>query len=145
MKHALIVTALMFMAAGCSTKNPVSAGSGTLQYVLTTARRSYIPGDTLHFMLSVQNTGSATDTVAVGDAILVTWSLKNTSGAVMYSGQAPTGGMIGFLPVPPGDSKGIDSWTHALTDSSGNVLPAGSYTFTVDYGSHLAAVALSVQ
>jgi len=145
-KHALIFMTLMLVAAGCtSTKNPVSAGSGTLQYILTTAKQTYTAGDTLHFTLSVHNVGSATDSVAIGDAILITWSLKNTSSAVMYSGQAPTGNLIGLVPVAPGDSKVIDAWTHGLTDSSGSPLPTGSYTFAVDYGTHFASADLSVQ
>ena len=146
MKHLLILMTLMLMVAGCTgTKNPVSAGSDTLQYTLTTAKQTYNAGDTLHFTLAVHNVGSTTDTVAIGDAILCTWSLKNATGAVMYSGQAPTGNMIGLLPVAPGESKGIDTWTHSLTDSSGSPLPTGSYTFAVDYGSYLASVGLSVQ
>ncbi len=146
MKHLLILMTLMLMVAGCTgTKNPVSAGSGTLQYILTTAKPTYTPGDTLNFTLTVHNVGSTTDTVAIGDAILCIWSLKNATGAVMYSGQAPTGNMIGLLPVAPSDSKVIDAWTHSLTDSSGSPLPTGSYTFAVDYGSYLASVGLSVQ
>ena len=146
MKHILILMTLMLMVASCTTtKNPVSASSGTLQYILTTAKPTYAPGDTLNFKLTVHNVGSTIDTVAIGDAILCTWSLKNTSGAVMYSAQSPTGNMIGLLPVAPGESKVIDAWTHSLTDSSGSPLPPGSYTFAVDYASHLASVGLSVQ
>ena len=146
MKHALVFMTLMLLAAGCSsTKNPVSASSGTLQYVLTTAKQTYTADDTLHFTLTVHNVGCKTDSVAIGDAILVTWSLKNTSGAVMYSGQAPTGGLIGLLPVAPGNSKEIDAWTHTLTDSSGSTLPTGSYTFAADYAGHPASVGLNVQ
>ena len=145
MKQALVFITLMLAVAGCSsTQNPVSAGSGTLQYTLTTAKQTYTAGDTLHFTLSAHNVGSATDSVAIGDAILVTWSLKNTSGAVMYSGQGPTGGLIGLLPVAPGDTKVIDAWTHGLTDSSGTALPTGSYTFAVDYAGHPASVDLAV-
>lgn len=146
MKHVLILMTLILMVAGCtSTKNPVSVASGTLQYILTTAKQAYTADDTLFFTLTVRNVGSTTDTVAIGDAMLCTWSLKNTSGAVMYSGQGPTGNLIGRLPVAPGESKVIDGWTHGLADSSGSPLPAGSYTFAVDYASHLASVGLSVQ
>jgi hypothetical protein len=146
MKDILIFMTLMLMVAGCSsTKNPVSASSDMLQYTLSTAKETYIAHDTLHFALTVHNAGSSTDTVAIGDAILCTWSLRNASGAMMYSGENLTGNLIGLLPVASGESKVIDTWTHSLTDSVGRSLPTGSYRFAVDYGNHVAFVGLSVQ
>ena len=146
MKQVIIFIILMVMVAGCtSTNNPAAATSDTLQYTLSTAKPTYTVGDTLHFTLTVRNFGSTTDTVAIGDAILCTWSLKSASGAVMYSGRAPMGNLIGLLPVVPGESNVIDRWTHGLNDSTGSPLPAGSYTFSVNYASHPASVGLSVE
>ena len=144
MKHVLIFMALMFMVVGC-TKNPVSANSGTLKYILSTAKKTYTADDTLHFTLTVRNTGFTTDTVATGDAILRKWSLKKASGSVIYSGEGPYGNMIGLSPIAPGESMVIDGWTHSLTDSTGNPLPTGSYTFAVDYSGNLASIALSIK
>ena len=77
MKDILIFMTLMLMVAGCSsTKNPVSASSDMLQYTLSTSKVTYIAHDTLQFALTVHNAGSSTDTVAFGDAILCTWSLR---------------------------------------------------------------------
>jgi len=132
------------MVMGC-TKNPVSANSGTLKYTLSTAKKTYTVGDTLHFTLSVRNTGFTTDTVATGDAILCTWSLKNASGGVMYSGEDPTGNMVALTPLAPGKSKIIQDWTHALTDSTGSPLPTGPYTFAVDYARNPASITLNVK
>ena len=135
---------VMFMLIGCN-KNPVSANSGTLKYTLSTAKKTYTAADTLHFTLSVRNTGLTTDTVTTGDAIHASWSLKNASGDVMYSGQYPVGNMIIQVPVAPGESKVIDWWTHSLTNSAGSPLRTGSYTFAVDFSGHPASIGLNVK
>ena len=147
MKHVVIFATLLVMVSGCTKgNNPVSntATSGTLQYSLTSSKETYTTHDTLNVTLTARNVGSTTDTVGIGSALLCTWSLKNTSGKVMFSG-ANRGNMVSFVPIAPGQSKVIDAWIYALVDSSGNPLPAGSYTFNVDYIENLLSLNLTVQ
>ena len=139
-----ILMVAMFIIVGCN-KNPVSANSGTLKYTLSTAKKTYTADDTLHFTLSVRNIGFTTDTVITGDAIQASWSLKNASGNVMYSGHDPVGFMMMQILVAPGESKVIDRWTHSVTNSTGSPLRTGSYTFAVDFSGHPASIGLNVK
>ncbi len=147
MRHIIIFTTLLVAVSGCSkSNNPVSTTtiSGTLQYSLTSSKESYTIHDTLNVTLTARNVGSTTDTVAIGSAVLCTWSLENSSRKVMFSG-ANNGSLVGFIPIAPGKSEVVDEWIYTLVDSSGNALPAGFYTFYVNYGQNLLSLKLTVQ
>ena len=146
MKLVLLLGMLLVAVDGCSnTSNPATTSFGTLQYTLSTAHAAYTIEDTLDFSLVVRNVGSVADTVLMGDAILSTWSLKNTSGKLMLSGEDATGNMVALIPIAPGQSKLVREWIHGVTDSSGGFLSPGSYMFEVDYADHLVSIGISVR
>ncbi len=52
---------------------------------------------------------------------------------------------FGFDPISPGQSMLVERFTHALTDSSGNPLPAGHYSFNVDYAGTRLSLDLTIE
>ncbi len=90
------------------------------------------------------NTSSVTDSLMIGDAFFFTWALKKSSGKVMFSFQN-TVNEFGFDPISPGQSMLVERFTHALTDSSGNPLPAGHYSFNVDYAGTRLSLDLTIE
>jgi len=169
MEQILICVSLMLMVGGRpSPSNPVSATtdtvrpdewqqtlakiaymttvtSGPWQYTLWTKRKTYTAQDTLNLMLQIRNVGTTAHLFYVG--FQPKWYLTNTSGHVMFS-VAPNKYPLSdaeHLWLPPGQRMSIGPFIHALTDSVGNPLTPGSYTFNVDYAGHLLALKLSVQ
>jgi hypothetical protein len=150
MKHILLLATVVMIMGGCSnSNNPVAStsetvNSGTLQYTLSIPKEIYTTQDTLNVTLIAHNIGSVTDTMRIGSAVLCEWSLNNASGKVMFSGKA-TGNSFTLAYIPPGESKLVDAWIHALTDSNGNPLTPDSYSFNVNYSGNLFSLHLIVQ
>ena len=150
MKEVIFFATLLTMIGGCATtNNPISArsntaSSGTVQYILNVPKESYTSPGTLDATLSAHNVGNTNDNVAVGSAVNAIWTLKNSSGEVICSGQND-GNLMAVVSLRPGESKVINVWFVPLTDGSSEPLPAGLYTLNVDFSRKTLSLHVSIQ
>ncbi len=146
MRHAikLLLTISMVgtIIVGCSkSSNPITPSdtqtSGTLQYTFAMPRTTYNPADTLLASVTVHNSGSASDTIAVGDGIFE-WMLVNSSGDTVMIGGGDNNAVV-MLAILPGQSKLIYSIDWVLA------YPAGSYSLKATVRPMSFVLNLSVQ
>lgn len=88
----LLICTLILLATigGCSrSSNPVSSSdavqSGKLQYIFSSSKTTYSPGDTLVATVTVHNSGP-TQAITVGDG-LFQWAFLNPSGDTVMAGR----------------------------------------------------------
>ncbi len=134
--------------AGCGkNSNPVSdsdsVGSGTLHYTLFSSKTIYDPGDTLQAEVTVQNSGSATETITVGDG-LFHWALLNPIGdTVMAGGVSST--FEELIPADSGKTETLYSIDRVLVASPGHTLTAGVYSLKAEVNPMSFELRLSIR
>ena len=121
--------------AGCSkNSNPVSdsdtVGSGTLHYTFSSPKTIYNPGDTLQAEVTVENSGSATETITVGDG-LFHWALLNPVGDTVMAGRVSST-FEELIPADSGKTVTLYSIDRVLEAGSGQTLTTGIYSLKAE-------------
>ncbi len=145
----LILTLIILtVIAGCSRNtNPVSdsdtVGSGTLHYRFFSSKATYTPGDTLLAEVTVENSGSAVETIAVGDG-LFHWALLDPIGdTVMLGGSSPT--FEDLIPADSGKTIMLYSIDRVLEAGQGQTFAAGIYSLKAEVKPLSFLLRLSIQ
>jgi hypothetical protein len=129
MRYIFFFAILILIISGCDD-NPASPNSdtihsGSLQYTFSTPKTTYTVSDILKANVTVLNTGSVPDTIAVGDGIFQ-WSLQDQNGQTIIIGGGHND-VIAITIIKPGELKKIYSINQLIADSSGKNVSPGSY------------------
>ena len=137
MRYLLFWISLLILVNGCKEVSnivtPVSEVVDSLQYTFDAPRIVWGTHDTLSAAVTVYNRASVPETVMV-TGFSFRWFLQDGSGRTIMFGPRQASWFIGRFQLGPHQSKKIYGFSEAISDTSGQPVPAGLYLLkaTVD-------------